>query len=137
MIYPPLNKYLLDDHFPIPHIPTILRAAAKHSGPQSSRSVIDLSAVFHRFLLCSRIACFIWKGTQTRAFFGVKTMPARFQRVIEAIMRALGLEDSAYFDDIFTSSASAEEEVAQVVKVLDKFTSYNMILNQQKSTFCK
>lgn len=136
----PLNKYLLDDFYPIPHIFRILRSSAKCTGQQSRRSVIDLSAAYHRFLLRSRIVCFIWKGVQyafTRAFFGVKVMPARFQRVIEAIMREIGLEDAAYFDDIFTSSNSIEEEVEQVVKVIDTLTRYNMIINQRKSVFCQ
>jgi hypothetical protein len=72
-----------------------------------------------------------------RAFFGGKTMPACFQRVIDAIIRELKMEDemAGYLDDILASDFTKEENIIRAVTVINKLTFYKIIINQKKSYF--
>jgi hypothetical protein len=76
---------------------------------------------------------YVWR----QAFFGGKTMPACFQRVIDAIIRELQMEKEvgAYLDDIMGSDRNKEESVLRALKIIDKLTFYKIIINQKKSYF--
>jgi hypothetical protein len=56
---------------------------------------------------------YVWR----RAFFGGKTMPACFQRVIDAIIRELDIETEvgAYLDDIVGSDRNKEESILRAL----------------------
>jgi hypothetical protein len=70
-------------------------------------------------------------------FLWGKTMSACFQRVIDAIIRELGMgnEIGAYMDDIMWSYFSKEESITKAVTVIDMLTHYKIIINQKKSYF--
>ena len=135
----PLNDYLLDDNYPIPKIERVLQAGCKSKGPDSRRSAIDLTAAYHRFSLSWKGVAFKWQGKRYRfikAMFGVKTMTAKFQRVIDSILAELNLPGvDAYIDDITISADTREEEIIKTVKVIEKLTDYRMIINEKKSQF--
>jgi hypothetical protein len=71
-----------------------------------------------------KIICFKWKGKMyvwLRALFGGKTMPACFQRVIDVIIRELGMEEdvAGYLDDILGSDHTKEESILRALKVIN------------------
>jgi polyhydroxyalkanoate synthesis regulator phasin len=73
--------------------------------------------------------------------FGVKTMTAKFQRVMDSILTELGMNQEgqtkakAYVDDIMTGGKTVQEDLDNTIALVEKLTEYRMIINQQKSVF--
>jgi hypothetical protein len=82
------NKLLNPDNYELPTVSEVIATVGEYSGPESRRTKIDCSAAYHRFSLKDKIIAFVWRGKIyrfTRAMFGVKTMTAKFQRVVDSI----------------------------------------------------
>jgi hypothetical protein len=121
-----LNKVMLPDIYPLPSLSEVLAKAVRRRGPDSYRFKLEGTQSYHRFAMKQKIVCFKWRGKMyvgLRAFFGGKTMPACFQRVIDAIIRELGMgeELSAYLDDIMGSYPSKEENIVMAVILMYGF----------------
>jgi hypothetical protein len=136
----PINGILHDDLYPIPLLQEVLACTMKHLGPNSYRNHIDCTAAYHRFEIVQKIICFKWKHVLyvlNRAFFGGKTMPAAYQRVADAIIYELKMEEElgAYFDDMLSSDPSLQLSLERAVIIVDTLTRYGIIVNQKKSYF--
>lgn len=64
-------------------------------------------------------------------------MPAAYQRVADAIIYELKMEENlgAYFDDMLSSDPTLEACLKRAVIIVNKLTKYGIIVNQQKSYF--
>jgi hypothetical protein len=75
-----------------------------------------------------------WK--MQRAFFGIKTMPALFQRVMDAIAQEIW-EDydctvKSFLDDTFNEGGLAEDDRRQCITFIDVCTKYKLRINESK-----
>ena len=71
-----------------------------------------------------------------RLFFGIKTAPNEFHKVIDQIVHDLE-GTTAYFDDIMVQGSSIEECKFRLIKVLERLRKYNLHLNREKCQFFK
>ena len=134
----PLNAYCKDDFYPIPTIQQCLKVAGRKRGKSTRRSKIDLSQAYHRFRCTPGNFNFLWNSvlyTYGRVFFGGKVFPAAFQRCMDSITRTAPFVCLSYFDDIFNEGGTPEEDLAQSIWIIDTLTSFNMIVNMDKSFF--
>ncbi len=74
-----------------------------------------------------------------RAFFGIKTMPALFQRVMDAIAQEIW-EDydctvKSFLDDTFNEGGLAEDDRRQCITFIDVCTKYKLRINESKWYF--
>jgi hypothetical protein len=79
----PLNSSLIDDKYPIPTVMDFIN----YIGPFDFITLIDLKAAYQRFRCAEHCIHFRWRGDYyvfLKAFFGVKTMSAKFQSVVDA-----------------------------------------------------
>jgi len=67
--------------------------------------------------------------------FGLTTSPSIFQSIIDNSINDLSCT-VAYQDDIIVFSATKDQHVAQLDKVIDRLLSYNIKINITKSVFC-
>jgi hypothetical protein len=89
-------------------------------GPFDFITLIDLKAAYQRFRCAEHCVHFRWRGDYyvfLKAFFGVKTMLAKFQRVVDAICHEAGF-GKEYFDDIGLEANSFEEGVELTVRMI-------------------
>ena len=133
------NKLLDPDDYPLPTVAEVISVAGQYSGPNSRRTKIDCSAAYHRFTLKDKLIAFVWRGTTyrfTRAMFGVKTMTAKFQRVVDSIFRDLSWL-TPYIDDFSFGADDKEECVLRSVTVVDRCTDNGLMIKPPKCYFCK
>ena len=128
-----LNELLHDDAFPLPRISNIFESL---SGAKIF-SVLDLQSAFHRFIIHSEHrhkTAFTWRGIQyvfVRAPFGLKTLPSKFQRVMQHIIGDLDYA-KAYMDDIVVASNNPQQHAEHVTTVIERLTQNNLKLNVDK-----
>jgi hypothetical protein len=125
----------------MPTVTEVIAKAVRCKGPDSYRFKIDGTQSYHRFEMKQKTICFKWQGKMyvwLRAFFGGKTMPACFQRVIDAIIRELQMEKEvgAYLDDISGRDPRKEEKILRALAVIERPTYYKIIIRTLKS-FCQ
>ena len=131
--YRGLNALLQDDAFPLPKVKDIYRALAG----SHVFSTLDLKSAFHRLPVHpehQHKTAFTWEGQQyvfRRAPFGLKTMPSKFQRLIQHLMGGLPFA-RAFMDDIVVYSKDMEEHTRHLAAVLDILTPHNLQLNASK-----
>ncbi|KAA3676508.1 uncharacterized protein DEA37_0007238 [Paragonimus westermani] len=70
----------------------------------------------------------------TRIPFGVKTVPATFQQIIDAMISGLP-GTAAYLDDIILMGRSTEELHSRIVAVLQRIQNYGFRLKSEKCQF--
>ena len=54
---------------------------------------------------------------------------------MDSITRSAPFDVISYFDDILNSGGTVEEDIQQCIWILDTLTSFNMIVNMEKSIF--
>jgi hypothetical protein len=138
----PANKFIEEDPYPMPRMEEVLKVPLKHKGPDTRRSKIDLTGAFNRVEIedDSCLVYIYWRNKywkMKRAFFGISTMPALFQRIMDAISQEI-LEDykfivKSYLDDTFNEGGSVEEDLRQSIIFVDTCTKYNLRINEEKS----
>ena len=132
----PLNARLKDNNFPVPRIEDNFN---KLQGCKFF-SKLDLESGFHQIPIRKEDqmkTAFTFKGKQymfKKAPFGIKTMPAHFQRVIQSLF--VDLESvSVYIDDIAIASRTESEHTETLKLVIKRLTSANLKLNMSKCVF--
>jgi len=101
---------------------------------------LDLRAAFHQLEVAEESRQYLSFASDAdmfsfyRAPFGVKTISAIFQQLMDQMMG--GIEDSAvYIDNIVVGSAGVEEHWRAVAKVLETANRWNLKLNPDKCEF--
>lgn len=131
-----VNKYLIDSHHPIPRVKELFTKVKKGS----YYCVLDISKAYLHIKLdkkSSQIAAIsTHKGTYLakRLFFGLKTAPSLFHKILDPILSSLD-GCMAYFDDIFIQGETLEECKNNLIKCLDQLTKFNIHLNKEKCKF--
>jgi hypothetical protein len=135
----PANKFIEEVPYPMPRMEEVLRVPFKHKGPNTRRSKIDLTGAFNRVEIDDD-SCFVfiyWRSKywkMKRAFFGISTMPALFQRIMDAIAHEIlqdyGFVAKSYLDDTFNEGG---ENLKQSIVFVDTCTKYNLHINAEKS----
>jgi hypothetical protein len=136
--YRPLNALLPDDSFPLPRISDIFETLSD----SKIFTILDLKSAFHRFIIHPGHrykTAFTWHNTQyvfVRAPFGLKTLPSKFQRVMQILINDLPFV-RAYIDDLIIFSDSYESHSAHIIQVLQRLTDNNLVLNIEKCHFAR
>lgn len=139
--YRRLNKVVVKDRFPLPLIEDILDRL------QEARifSTIDLKNGFFHVDVgkdSSKYTSFVTHEGQYQFLkvpFGLCNSPAVFQRFINTVFRPL-INDGIvllYMDDIIILSASLEEGIERLRRVLNVASEYGLEINFRKSQFLK
>jgi hypothetical protein len=137
-----LNALLEDDNFPLPLIEDIFQRVGrliKHPDTFCA-STIDLRQAYHRVIVHPNDKvklAFMWKNVQymfRRAPFGIKTMPALFQRLMAKTFGDLDFI-LAYLDDLVIISNSPEEHVEHLKIVLTRLTDIGFKIRRDKCYF--
>lgn len=128
-----LNNLLPSDSYPMPVIGDIL----SDLGGKAIYSILDLTDGFHHFEIdpASRPkTAFKWARKQwmfRRAPFGIKHLPALFQRVLDRVLGDLSFV-RVYVDDIVVFSDSVEEHVEHLGLVIDRLTNAGLHIGIDK-----
>jgi hypothetical protein len=131
-----LNALLPSDSYPLPEIKDIL----EDLGGKQIFSILDLSDGFHHFEISAkdRPKCsFTWRRRQwmfKRAPFGIKHLPALFQRILESVIQGLTF-CRVYIDDIVVFSDSEEEHADHLKIIIDRLTKAGLHLGIAKCHF--
>ena len=132
-----LNTLLKDSRYTIPLIGKIFT----NCGDKKYFSVIDLAEAFHQLPVHAElqpVLSFTWKGTQycyARCPFGIKTIPAFIQRLMDSILAPFNNFCGCFIDDIVIYSKSIQEHVSHVKLVLGTLTQYNFRIKIEKCKF--
>jgi transposase InsO family protein len=129
----PLNALIPSDNGPLPLISDIFEALA---GAQVF-STLDLRQAYHRLAIAEEDrhkTAFTWNDGQFQfrgAPFGLKTLPAHFQRVMIGILD--GLEYARVFiDDVVVFSKNRDDHAAHLKEVIRRLNDAKLILNVDK-----
>ena len=133
-----INKMLSDDNHPL-----ALKKDIFNSLPGFKiASTLDLEKGFHQFKIRDsdrEKTTFTWKGTQWMfnvAPFGLKTLPAIFQRVMQRLLGHLPYV-AVYIDDIVVFSRSWKEHLEHMEVVINILTEANLKLQLKKCYFAR
>jgi hypothetical protein len=128
-----INKHLQDDIFPLPLIKDIFESM--HGA--AVFTTLDLKSAFHRFQIHpedQHKTTFTNKGRQYMfqgAPFGLKTLSAKFQRVMNEVFKGLQYVHT-FIDDVVVFSEDMESHTKHVANAIQKLTEVNLILNPKK-----
>ena len=131
-----LNNTIKPDSFPLPLIAELLELL---DGAMIF-SKIDLKQGFNQFQIHpdDRLkTTFTWDGVQyyfIGAPFGLKNLPAKFQRCMSSILRGLPYV-IVYMDDVIVFSKAIKDHLAHVQNVLAVLTEVNLRVNLDKCDF--
>jgi hypothetical protein len=137
--YRDINEATPLDHYPM-HLPEDLWAKVGHA---KYFSKIDLRSGFFQMPIDPGSVSptgFWWNGKlwqYSRAPFGLKNLPAHFQRVMDYEIGRAGLMGftCTYIDDILVFSDTAEEHEQHVKKVLESLHAVGLKAHPEKSIF--
>ena len=128
-----LNSKLDDDRYPLATLRELMDLVAG----ATVFSSLDLKNSYHQLPLREEDQCktaFSWNGVQYKfrgAPFGIKTLPAIFQRLMSHLFCTMSFV-FVYLDDILIFSKSIEDHERHLKLVIDKLTSVNLTLNTLK-----
>ncbi|XP_063904729.1 uncharacterized protein K02A2.6-like [Zophobas morio] len=133
-----VNPQLTSAHYPIRRIDNILnnlkdsayfcrldlsKAYLHVKVEEESRAIQTISA--HRGIY-----------QMNRPFFGIKTAPSEFNRILDQILQ--GLEGTlSYFDDIIIHGSSLEDCKKRLINCFERLKTYNLQINRGKCDFFK
>lgn len=129
-----LNPMIEDIHFPLPRIADLLQLYSQEGGVFS---LIDLHGAYNSILMdefSQTMLTFTWKNSRysfVSCPFGVKTIPAFFQRLMSIIFDGVSFV-GLYIDDIVVFSKTIEEHIEHVVAVLGIIKEANLRTNAEK-----
>ncbi|MBW0465679.1 hypothetical protein O181_005394 [Austropuccinia psidii MF-1] len=134
-----LNNYTKADRYPIPSIPHALDklANAKYITKIDCMKGFHQNRVKQKFMKLLRIICYVGIYEYTRMQFGIKNVPAHFQRMMDTIFQEEILEGwmVVYIDDIIIYSETLEDHVQYIDRVLSKCTPINLKISLKKCNF--
>jgi transposase InsO family protein len=128
-----LNALLPSDSYPMPVIGDILTDL----GGKKLYTILDLKDGYHHFVIhedSREKTAFKWGRKQymfRRAPFGIKHLPALFQRVLDRILGDLSFVH-VYVDDIVVFSDSVDEHVTHLGIVIDRLTEAGLHIQSDK-----
>lgn len=138
--YRKLNLKTIDDRYPIPNITEILDKL----GRCQYFTTLDLASGFHQIEVhpddVQKTAFSVDHGLYefVRMPFGLKNAPATFQRVMDHVLKDLiGKCCLVYMDDIIIFSASLQEHLVNLSKVLQALEKVNLKIQLDKSEFLR
>ena len=137
--YRKLNSITETDNYPLPVIEDILMDLGK----SKIFSQIDLAQAFHQVPLSKETAPMTAFRTRkghfeyTVAPFGLKQMPALFQRLMNQIFNVKETRNnvSTYLDDLLIHSNSIHDHLEHLRKVLHKLREANLKIKLKKCNF--
>jgi hypothetical protein len=100
-------------------------------------TTLDLKSAFHRFQIHpddQHKTTFTNKGRQYMfqgAPFGIKTMSAKYQRVVNQVFKGMPFVQT-FIDDVVVFSPDMESHTKHVAEAITKLTEVNLILNPKK-----
>ncbi|MBW0520858.1 hypothetical protein O181_060573 [Austropuccinia psidii MF-1] len=123
-----LNNYTKADRYPIPRIPHALDklAKAKYITKMDCMKGFNQNGVEPNSMKLLRIICHMGIYEYTRMPFGIKNVPAHFQRMVETILQEEILKGwmIVYINDIIIYSETWEDHVQYIDKVLDRSKNF-------------
>lgn len=138
--YRKLNDNTIDDKFPMPNIEDLFGKL----GNCRYFSTIDLAKGFHQIEVHPDDRCKTAFSTAnghfefTRMPFGLKNSPSTFQRLMNHILRDfINKICVVYLDDILIFSASLEEHILSLKKVLQRLREKNLKVQIDKCNFAE
>ncbi|KAI3744713.1 hypothetical protein L1987_57804 [Smallanthus sonchifolius] len=133
-----LKKVCPKDHFPLPHIDSMVDATAGHE----MLTFMDASLGFQQihmepsdqevtaFMTPTGIYCYIDMP------FGLKNAGGTYQRLVNMMFKEkLGYTMEVYIDDMVVKSKGAEDHLRDIREAFDILDQYNMKLNPSKCHF--
>lgn len=131
-----VNHQLQDNRYPIPRIEDIF---AKMQNGKYFCTLDIFKAYLHIPVdeeSAKVQAISTHRGTYLakRLFFGIKTAPNEFHKIVDQIVHDLE-GTTAYFDDILVQGSTREECKQRLIKVLQRLREYNLHLNRDKCKF--
>ncbi len=136
----PLNPRLKDIDYPLPRVQDIIDNVGSVKGPEVLYTHIDIKDSYFRFRVRPEDRNWIsfkWNRVHYRfkcAPFGIKSMTAQFQRVMEKIFGDLNFV-AVYVDDIVVFSENREEHIEHVKTVMNRLNKWNIPIRLDKSRF--
>ncbi|GAX86312.1 hypothetical protein CEUSTIGMA_g13724.t1, partial [Chlamydomonas eustigma] len=135
-----INKYTKLDPYQLP-LPEDLYA---RTAGCKFFSVIDLKSGFSNTKMHESVrplAAFWWNRelwVTTRNTFGLKNMPAYFQRVVDRTIRDAGLSNCVcgFIDDLLIFTVDLESHKAAITKLFDALAAVGLKAHPGKSRFC-
>ena len=129
-----LNKLLPPSfNYPVP----IIREIFDNLAGKKVFSTIDLSNAYHRFKVAAEDVhklTFTHNNSQysfIKGCFGIKMLTSQFQKCLAILFDGMDCVQN-FVDDCIIASDSYEEHARDVKMVIDKLTSVNLIINQDK-----
>lgn len=131
-----VNNQLRDNRYPIPKIEDIFN---KMKNGKYYCTLDIFKAYLHVPVddQSARIqAISTHRGTYLakRLFFGIKTAPNEFHKIIDQIVHDLD-GTTVYFDDILVQGCTVAECESRLIKVFERMRKYNLHLNRNKCRF--
>lgn len=131
-----MNKFLIDDKYPIPHLNEIfstLTGGSLFCKLDIKNAYLHLESDEESSLL-QTLSTHLRSFKVKRLFFGIKTEPSIWQRYIDSLLDNIeGV--SVFFDDIKIQATSAEQLLARLEMVLKILQENNICLNKEKCSF--
>jgi transposase InsO family protein len=132
-----LNNILEDDNFLLPKVRDLFEKV------QGFRvcSRLDLKHGYHQLLVNEddrNKTAFTWKSRQyvfIGAPFGIKTIPAHFQRTMQRVLREWDHCVVVFIDDILVFSDSVRHHIRDLKGVINTLTKANLRLRPEKCEF--
>lgn len=135
-----LNDVTVGDSFPLPNIQDILDKIGK----ARYFSALDCASGYLQVPIVPEDQCKTAFSTPkghfeyTRMPFGLKSAPATFQRMMNAVLReSIGERCFVYMDDILVMGETLEEHHRQLREVFGQLRKYNIKIEPDKCEFLK
>jgi len=136
--YQKLNEKTVSDAYPLPDVTEIL----DQLGQSRYFSCIDMVMGYHQIEVAEQDRAKTAFSTKEghweyiRLPFGLKTVPATFQRMMNVVLSGLmGLRCFVFLDDIVAYAKSLAEHDAKIRHVFDRFRESNLKLKPEKCEF--
>ena len=140
--YHKINQDMVPDRYPMPRVDELVDAIGHQKGKYFS--TLDMMKGYHQVKMEEQskqktaFTCHLGLFQYRRMPFGLRNAPATFQRLMDRIF--LGPEwDSVfvYLDDILIVSATFEDHLKEVGRVLDRLSEAGLRLKPSKCSFAR
>ena len=138
--YRALNEKTVGDAYPLPNITDIL----DQLGGARYFTVLDLASGFHQIEIDpadrhkTAFSTLFGHLEFNRMPFGLKSAPATFQRMMDAVLTGIqGVEMFVYMDDIVIYAKSIQEHNEKLEKLLGRLKTAGLVLQPDKCHFCE